>query len=311
MSALRPNENFWDGRELAFGESSAIVDLVNADQRMLIKVYHRGGSLPGMLLLAGLFGCFAGNGRAAETLPEASEVTRRMIERAQAVAEAEQGPQYTYQKRSVLERLDAAGQPVKSEEKLHQVILIRGLPFNRLVKVQGRELNAEELKREEAREERFQQRFVSADRRKLAAQKAALVTPELLDRYQFAVKERVVLSNRPTLVLTFKPKDTNLPERKVQDKLLNRMAGTLWVDEADADTARVVASLVEPLSLGFLGWLGSLTRCELSLERQRMPDGVWINTRMTLLMHCRRLTAALRFRLIEESRGFRRVEARR
>jgi hypothetical protein len=286
------------------------VRMVKADRRMFIRVCNGGGGFPGMLLVAGLLSCFLGDGRATEAIPSASEVTRRMIERAQAVAEAEQGPQYTYEKRSVLERLDATGRPVGSEEKLHQVILIRGLPFNRLVKVQGRELNAEELKREEAREERFQQRFVSADRRKLAAQKAALVTPELLDRYQFTVKERVVLNNRPTLVLTFKPKDTNLPAQKVQDKLLNRMAGTLWVDEADADTARVMASLVEPLSLGFLGWLGSLNRCELSLERQRMPDGAWINSRMTLLMHCRRLTAPLRFRMTEESREFRRVPAK-
>jgi hypothetical protein len=280
---------------------------MKADWQMAIKVCCGDGGFSGMLLVAWLLSCPSGNGRAAEAIPSASEVTRRMIERAQAVAEAEQGPQYTYQKRSVLERLDAAGQPVKSEEKLHQVILIRGLPFNRLVKIQGRELNAEELKREEAREERFQQRFVSADRRKLAAQKAALVTPELLDRYQFAVKERVMLGDRPTLVLTFKPKDKNLPERKVQDKVLNRMAGTLWVDEADADIARLVASLAEPLSLGFLGWLGSLTRCDLSLERQRMPDGVWVNARMTLVMHCRRLTVPLRFRLTEVSGGFKRV----
>ena len=227
------------------------MDLVKADRRILIKACHDGGGFPGMLLVAGLLSCLLGNGHAAEAIPSASQVTRRMIERAQAVAEAEQGPQYTYQKRSVLERLDAAGRPVGSEEKLYQVVLIRGLPFNRLVKIQGRELNAEELRREEAREERFQQRFVSADRRKLAAQKAALVTPELLDRYLFAVKERVVLSNRPTLVLTFKPKDTNLPERKVQDKLLNRMAGTLWVDEAEADTARMVVSLVETFELVF------------------------------------------------------------
>jgi hypothetical protein len=288
-----------------------MVRLVKADRMMFIRVCQGGGGFPGMLFIAGLLSCFPGDGRATEAIPTASEVTRRLIERSQTVAESEQGPQYSYEKRTVLERLDAAGRPVGSEEKLHQVILIRGLPFNRLVKIQGRALNAEELKREEEREERFQQRFVSADRRKLAAQKAALVTPELLDRYQFAVKERMVLSNRSTLVLTFKPRDTNLPAQKVQDKLLNRMAGTLWVDEADADTARVTASLVEPVSLGFLGWLGSLTRCELSLERQRMPDGVWINTRMTLLMHCRRLTAALRFRLIEESRGFKRVEARR
>jgi len=287
------------------------VDTVKADWRMSIRVCRGAGGLLGTFLVAGLLTCFPGTGRAAEPVPSASEVTRRMIERAEAVARTEQGPQYTYEKQSVLEHLDAAGRLIRSEEKLHEVILIRGLPFNRLVKIQGRELTAEELRKEETKEEKFQQRFVSADRRKLAAQKAALVTPELLDRYQFAVQQRVVLSNRPTLVLTFKPKDMNLPARKVQDKLLNRMAGTVWVDEADADPVRVVASLVEPVSLGWLGWLGSLTGCELSLERQRMPDGAWINSRMTFLMSYRRLTTSLRFRLTEVSRGFRRVEAKR
>jgi hypothetical protein len=262
-----------------------------------------------MFLVAWLLSCRPNPGWAAETLPAASEVTRRMVERAQAVVRAERGPRYTYEKRSRLERLDAAWRPVSSEEKIYRVTLIAGLPFNRLLKVQGRELTAEELKQEEAREEKFRQRFISADRKKLVARKEALVTPELLDRYEFAVKERVVLSNRTTLVLTFKPKKGDLLSETFEDKLLNRMAGTLWVDEADADTARVMASMVEPVSLGWLGWLGSLSRCDLSLERQRMPDGVWINNKMALLIQCRKLATALRFRTTEDSCGFRRLEA--
>jgi hypothetical protein len=232
-----------------------------------------------------------------------------MVERAQAVARAERGPQYTYEKRSRRERLDPAWQPLSSEEKIYRVTLIGGLPFNRLVKVQGRELTAEELKQEEAREERFRQRFISTDRKKLVARKEALVTPELLDRYEFAVKERVVLSNRPTLVLTFKPKKGDRPSETFEDKLLNRMAGTIWVDEADADTARVMANMVEPVSLGWLGWLGSLSQCELSLERQRMPDGVWVNNKMALILQCRKPATTLRFRTTEDSCGFSRVEA--
>jgi hypothetical protein len=234
-------------------------------------------------------------------------VTRRMIERFQTVARADQGPQHTYQKRSLLERLDASGRTLKSEEKIYQVTLIAGLPFNRLVKVQGRELSPEELRREEAREERFRQRFVSADAKQVAARKEGLVTSELLGRYQFAVEQRVVLSNRPTLVLTFKPKDGTLPSRTVQDKLLNCMAGRLWIDEADADTARLEARLVEPVALGWLGWLGSLSQCELSLERQRMPDAVWINARQALLIQCRKVTTTTRFRSTEESSEFKKV----
>ena len=61
-----------------------------------------------MLCIAGLLG-MACRGSSAEQLPEASDVTRRMIERSQAVAGAVPGPQYMYEKRSFLERLDATG----------------------------------------------------------------------------------------------------------------------------------------------------------------------------------------------------------
>jgi hypothetical protein len=208
----------------------------------------------------------------------------------------------------LLERLDAAGRPVRAEEKLYQVTLIAGFPHNRLLKIQGRELSKEELKREDARQEKFRRRFVSADAKQLAARKEALVTPALLDRYEFTVRERVILNNRSTLVLTFKPRQGKLPSKAIQDRLLNRMAGTLWIDEADADTARLAVRLVEPVSLGWFGWLGSLSRCELSMERQRMPDSVWVNTKLGLLIQCRKLAATLRFRTTEESRGFRRLE---
>ena len=277
---------------------------------MVIQLCRGSGDFSALLLAAALLSCLPGQGVATEPLPPASEVTRRMLEHARTLAESEQVPQYTYEKRTVLEQLDAVGRVLTSEEKIHQVRLIRGFPFNRLVKIKGRELTPEELKREAAREEKFQQQFVSTDRRKMVARKQALVTPELLARYQFAVKQRVVLSNRPTLVVTFKPRVADMPSRSVEDKILNRLTGTLWIDEAEADTARVEANLVEPVAVGWFGWLGSLTRCELSLTRQRMPDGVWINDRMTLFIQARKLVASERYRLTEESRGFSRAQAK-
>jgi hypothetical protein len=258
-------------------------------------------------LLSGL--CCAGLAAAADTLPDVSEVTRRMIARAQAVAGAEQGPQYTYEKRSCHERLDAGGQALQSEEKLYQVRLIAGFPFNRLLKIQGRDLTAEELKREEEKEEHFRRKLTSGAAVQWAARKQGWVTPELLERYQFTVRERVTWQGRPTLVLDFKPRDAKLPAKTFMDKVLNRIAGTLWVDEADADVARISANLTDSVSLGLFGMLGALNRCELSLDRQRMADGVWVNVRQVLLIHARKLTAPLRFRATEQSSDFKPVRA--
>ena len=82
------------------------------------------------------------------------------------------------------------------------------------------------------------------------------------------------------------------------------MTGRLWIDEGDADTARLEVSLAEPISLGWFGLLGSLTQCDMTLERQQMPDGAWIDTKQALLIQYRKLTATMRFRTTETSSGF-------
>ena len=65
---------------------------------------------------------------------------------------------------------------------------------------------------------------------------------------------------------------------------------------------------MQPVFLGWFGLLGSLTQCDLSLERQRMPDGVWVNTKQALLIQCRKLTANMRYRTTDISSGFRRMD---
>ena len=271
----------------------------------------RGSSFPGIIVVAGLLAIAGMPGQAAAPLPSANEVTQRLLRRAEELVQQTSGPQYTYLKRSVLERMDSAGKVFKTEEKVYEVQVINGFPFNRLIRIQGRDLTPEELKKEEEKEERFHQKIVNADRRQMLARKEALVTPELLNRYTFEVKERVVLDHRPTLVLQFKPRAKKLPASSMKDELLNRMTGTLWVDEADAETARLVVRMIEPFSLGWLGWLGSLNQCEVKLERQRMPEGVWINTRMVMSIQCRKLASSLRFRTTEDSSGFKPVIASR
>jgi hypothetical protein len=137
--------------------------------------------------------------------------------------------------------------------------------------------------------------------------KEAFVTPKLLDRYQFVVKERVMIDNRATLVVTFSPKKGALPEKAIHDKLLNRMAGTIWLDEQDAEVAKLSVHLTEALSLGWFGLLGSLSQLELSLERKRLPEGIYLNAKQTLLIQYRKLTSTQRLRSTEESSGFEKV----
>jgi hypothetical protein len=89
------------------------------------------------------------------------------------------------------------------------------------------------------------------------------------------------------------------------------MAGTVWIDEQDAEAAKLSVKLTDSISLGWFGMLGSVSGCDLSLERKRMPEGVWVNARQILQIQYRKLTSTLRFRSTEESSEIKKVAAPR
>ena len=72
---------------------------------MGIRVCPNSSRLSVMLLITGLLNCAPQGVSAGELLPEPSEVTQRMVKRSQTVAQGDRGPQYTYQKRSLLQHL--------------------------------------------------------------------------------------------------------------------------------------------------------------------------------------------------------------
>jgi hypothetical protein len=233
-----------------------------------------------------------------------SNVMARVVARSAEIAKAGATEKYSYEKRSVLEELDSRGQAIRSTEKLYQVELVGGWPFSRLVKVQGRELSPEQLRAEEERERAFRNKLAGRDLGKAPGKREAWVRPEIVSRYEFTYLSNDVRQVRETVVLQFKRKATN-PETTAQDRIYNRLQGRVWVDAAEAEIVRLQVELTEELSLGFLGFLGSLSQCDLNLERNRMADGVWVNAKHTLLIVGRKLLSPMRFRTTEESSGFR------
>ena len=241
----------------------------------------------------------------AEPLPAASNLVQRVIERAQRVARAGQTNHYAYEKRSVTAELDDDDRVIKSTEKLYQVKLIGGLPFTRLVKVQGRELTAKELEKQNERETAFRQRVTRVDIQKKAKNKEGLATPELVNRFEFQVTKREIIEGRPTLIVTFAPR-AGASEKSLEDKVFQHVFGTLWVDEEEAELTKLDASVRGPVSLGLFGAVGSLNKFQATIERSRMPDGVWVNRKSTFWIAVRKFLSTMRSKTTEEASGFRR-----
>jgi hypothetical protein len=227
-----------------------------------------------------------------------------MIDRANQVAKGEKQEKYCYIKKSVTQELNSHGETINSTEKEYEVVLIRGWPFDRLVKVQGKQLSEVEIQKENQREQAFREKVAGRDMKQRRSKREAWLTAELLARFNFNAISNDVCCSRKAVVLEFKPKRKN-PEDTLEDKILNRLAGRLWVDDQDAEIAKLDVHLTEELSLGWLGMIGSLKECNLLMQRQRMPDGVWVNAKHTLSIIGRKVLSSIKYRSTEESRDFR------
>ncbi|HXP63483.1 MAG TPA: hypothetical protein VN829_23470 [Dongiaceae bacterium] len=240
------------------------------------------------------------------SLPEAAAVMKRVVQRAEQVARGAEEGKYVYEKRSVVEELDDAGKARKTTEKTYKVALIRGLPLARLTKVQNRDLTEEEIRAEDRKEQELRNRVTGKDPQQMVKKKENWLTPELVGRYDYKVEGRESVENRPMLVLSFQPKAGHNPDETIPDRVLRRLAGRLWVDEAEAEVARVQAGLTEDLSLGWFGLIGSLKQCDLDLQKKRLEDGGWVNAKQTLEIRGRKLFSRMRVRTLEESYNFKR-----
>jgi hypothetical protein len=241
---------------------------------------------------------------AQQALPNVSVVTQGIVDRAKLVAHRQETQNYSYDLQILTEELDAQGQVTKTIEKTYEVSLISGYPFRRLVKINGKNLSREEMAKEDQSDQELQKKVTSMDTREMAKRNESWITPELMARFTFEVKERTVLHGRSMLHLDFKPKGSGLMEKTLTDKLLNSFTGSIWVDEKECETAKFTARLMEPIAVGWLGWLGAVNRCDIQLERTRMPDGVWINAKQVSLINGRKLFNAVHLRNCEESRNF-------
>jgi hypothetical protein len=97
---------------------------------------------------------------------------------------------------------------------------------------------------------------------------------DLLGRFQFTLTGRETVNGRPALVLEFKPRNKDLPERNIKDRFINKAAGRLWVDEGDSALVKAALHLTEKVNV-VGGLVGAVWKFDYGFDRQRTMDGLW------------------------------------
>ena len=240
----------------------------------------------------------------ANDLPSADDILKRVQARMEAVSEDWPTNRFHYVRTNVIDELDSSNKLKKRTVKTYEVQQIRGLPQSRLLAVDGRTLSAAEQKWRIADEQRMQ-RALTQDKSPDYSKPKQWLTDDILERFTFTVTGRTNHTRRSMLMVEFKPR-ADAPSRNMADRIVNKISGSLWVDESEAEIARLELRMDEPVKF-WGGILGQLDNFEWTLVRKRSLFGAWFNQSSSGTVQIRKLFTSTRFKVTEESSDFRRL----
>jgi hypothetical protein len=105
------------------------------------------------------------------------------------------------------------------------------------------------------------------------------VDRDFLQRFQFTVVGREPINRRPALILDLVPATKQPREDNLKDRIINKMAGRVWIDEADAVLVQADFHLTEKVNV-VAGLVGAIASFTLSFNRTRTAEGLWFTPRL-------------------------------
>ena len=240
---------------------------------------------------------FAGN-----ALPSADEVMQKAVQRAKWVEEQNLEATRAYTQRSVTEQLSESGTVKDRHELLYHVYPVEGLPYAELIQKDGSAPTAQDLKKERERQKKLREKL--AQRRWHRDEDDVTLNEEVVGKYRFEILGREAVNGRTAFVLSFEPRSNNLLVRRKVDRFLNKLAGTIWVDEHDYDIPKLVFHLKEDIMVGW-GILASFRKLDVTFEQVRDRDGIWFPARVDTYVDGRVLFKSFHVRQHDEMTDFR------
>jgi len=241
---------------------------------------------------------------ATDKVSSADEVMKRAIARAKWVDEQKFEATHAYTRLSVSEQLDDNEAIKEREELLYHVYPSEGLPFAELTRKNGGPPTPQDLKKDRERQKKIRERL--AQRRRQPDDDDVTLNEEVVSKYRFEILRREAVNGRTAFVLSFEPRSDDLPVRRRVDRFLNKLAGTLWIDEHDYDIPKLVFHLKENVAVGW-GILASFQKFDVSFEQIRTSSGVWFPSRIDATIDGRVLFKSFHVRQREQMSDFRTV----
>jgi hypothetical protein len=230
--------------------------------------------------------------------PPADEIIGKLLDWLEA--RHDKNELFTYKQITDMEKLNGDGEVEERENLLYQSEIVEGYNFERLIQKNGKPLTQEEQKEQKEREKEFHKHV---QKRKENGKEGPKRLREIADRFKFEVLGKETIRGRSAFVVSFEPDAIkDLQEKEDEDRFINALKGSLWVDELEFAIVKAKALLIRQINFG-MGLLAYFKKLDLEHEWMRDPDGHWRSAASKTYMWGRSLIfKPIRFR--EKSKYF-------
>jgi len=243
-------------------------------------------------------------------LPELEPLLKALEDNQDKIDEMRE--RYTCRVVEIERKHDGDGRIKQTETRNYEVTPIGNRVVERLLSVNGKELSAAEREKEDKRvqkevEEIIKRRDKKAQKEEQARAKGEnekkddeddVEIKDFLRISEITSVRREMFRGHEVIAFDFEPRKGFKPKNRGED-IVNKLAGTIWVDEAAQQVARLEARLTDSYKIagGMLASIGASTA--FSFEQEKIGDEVWLPSSMEANVSARVLLLAKFNRSVE------------
>ncbi|MBN2433553.1 MAG: hypothetical protein JXQ27_18950 [Acidobacteria bacterium] len=202
-------------------------------------------------------------------MPDRAEFLKQVFTKIRQWEQQPPRPAYTEHRVTTTFEGDEAAE--RLDEK-YRVTWYREKPVYVQLEVNGRRRSPEALAEEERRKKETIDKELAnpSDKEKITI---VAIAP-LLDKYAYRIVARETLWDRTAIKIRFDPIPGRFSGGKIADRILEKTAGYIWIDEEEKELMKVEAEITSSVHIGW-GILGSINLLRLEYHRRKYDDRHW------------------------------------
>lgn len=207
-----------------------------------------------------------------QPIPDVSTLMQQVREHQKQVDQIREN--YTYHEFLQIDTLDGSGRVKKTETEDQEVFYVNGHSISRTVKKNGKELSADEQKKEQDHVNKAVQKALKTPRNQPLDDGEVSIS-KVLTVMKVSNPRREMLNGRPTLSFDFDG-DPHAKAHGLWLEAAKKMSGTLWIDEADRQVSRLQVRFDDNFHIG-AGLLATIQKgTSFSFDQGLVNHELWL-----------------------------------